>query len=440
MSRGIGLLRSGRGRLPALPALLAGLLAGAVPAQGQSLREIVELALVHDAAVAAAQAGLEAARLEAVSTARGQLPSFSLGAGYQYTSATAELDLPILPAPVSLVRQHSLDLYSGLRWPAFTGFAQKANAQLKRLGGEMARSARDSARNQAALRAVTAFRQAQAARLQIQSIESGKRRAQLQIDQTSALERQGMAQRVDLLALQLAALDFDQKLIVARAALEDALQRLQTLTGRPIEVPPAPDSTPRPEAPKLELESLEQVKALALQRSVLQAGLRLAASRHYPALTLSGAVHYGIPGVNPVENQWMLYATAGAALSWSYNWGADTLAVRAAERRLLRQAAEERSAREQLQLEYDSLVRDWEATREELGVLAASLELARARMAIVSSQQAQGMASSTDFNDANLRLTQAELQYRSQLLSLRLKANLLEAMSGQPIGQWSIEQ
>jgi hypothetical protein len=39
-----------------------------------------------------------------------------------------------------------------------------------------------------------------------------------------------------------------------------------------------------------------------------------------------------------------------------------------------------------------------------------------------------------------LRLTQAELQYRSQLLSLRLKANLLEAMSGQPIGQWSIEQ
>jgi outer membrane protein TolC len=144
--------------------------------------------------------------------------------------------------------------------------------------------------------------------------------------------------------------------------------------------------------------------------------------------------------VNPVENQWMLYATAGAALSWSYNWGADSLAVRAAERRLLRQAAEERSAREQLQLEYDSLVRDWEATWEELGVLAASLELARARMAIVSSQQAQGMASSTDFNDANLRLTQAELQYRSQLLSLRLKANLLEAMSGQPIGQWSIEQ
>jgi outer membrane protein TolC len=171
-----------------------------------------------------------------------------------------------------------------------------------------------------------------------------------------------------------------------------------------------------------------------------QAYVRLAASRLYPALTLSGAVHYGIPGVNPVENQWMLYATAGATLSWSYNWGADNLAVQAAERRLLRQAGEERSAREQLQLEYDSLVRDWEATREQLGVLAASLELARARMAIVSAQQAQGMASSTDFNDANLRLTQAELQYRSQLLSLRLKHNLLEAMSGQPVGQWSIDQ
>ena len=437
MSRGVGLGRSGRRRLLAL---LAGLLAGAAPAQGQSLRETVELALAHDAAIDSAQAALEAARLEAASTARGQLPSFSLGAGYQYTSASAELSLPILPAPVSLVRQHSLDLYSGLRWPAFTGFAQKANVELKRLGGELARSARDSARNQVALQAVTAFRQAQAAQLQIQSIESGKRRARLQLDQTSALERQGMAQKVDLLALQIAGLDYDQKLIVARAALQDALERLQTLTGRPTEVPPAPDSAPQPAVPELELESLEQVKALAIQRAMLQANIRLAASRRYPALTLSGAVHYGIPGVNPVENEWMLYATAGANLSWSYNWGADSLAVRAAERRLLRQGAEQRAAREQLQMEYDSLMRDWEATLEELGVLAASLELARLRMAIVSSQQAQGMASSTDFNDANLRLTQAELQYRSQLLSLRLKANLLEARSGQPIGQWSIDQ
>ena len=50
MSRGIGLVRSGR-----LLALLAGLLAGAAPAQGQSLRELVELALAHDAAASLAK-------------------------------------------------------------------------------------------------------------------------------------------------------------------------------------------------------------------------------------------------------------------------------------------------------------------------------------------------------------------------------------------------
>lgn len=442
MSGGRGFRRPGLGPLPALSAvLLGGALLFAVPARGQSLRETVELALAHDAAVASAQAGLEAARLEAASAVRGQLPSFSLGAGYQYTSATAELSLPIPGAePVSLVRQHSLDLAAGLRWPAFTGFAQKANVELKRLNGELARSARDSARDRVALQAVTAFRQAQAAQLEIQSIESGKQRAQLQIDQTAALERQGMAQKVDLLALQLAGLDFDQKLIVARAALQDALERLQTLTGRPLEVPPAPDLAPEPSVPELKMESLEQLQALAIQQAMLQAGARLAASRRYPALALSSSVHYGLPGVNPVENQWMLYATAGATLSWSYAWGADGLAVQAAERRLGQQAGEQRSAREQLRLEYDSAVRDWQASREALGVLAAALELARTRMGIVSSQYSQGMASSTDFNDANLRLTQAELQHRSQLLSLRLKANLLEASSGQPIEQWSIDQ
>jgi len=85
-------------------------------------------------------------------------------------------------------------------------------------------------------------------------------------------------------------------------------------------------------------------------------------------------------------------------------------------------------------------VRDWRATRERLGGLAASLELARARMGIGASQHAQGLASSTEFNDANLRLTQAELEYRGQLLSLRLKANLLEAMSGKPGEEWSIDE
>jgi outer membrane protein TolC len=192
--------------------------------------------------------------------------------------------------------------------------------------------------------------------------------------------------------------------------------------------------------PELMMESLEAVKALALQRAALQAGVQLAASRNYPALALSSSLHYGLPGVNPVENQWMLYATAGATLSWSWSWGADSLAVRAAQRRLAQQAGEERSAREQLRLEYDSAVRDWQAAREELDLLAASLELAQTRLAIVSSQHSQGMASTTDFNDANLRLTQAEIGYRSQLLSLRLKANLLEAASGQPIEQWSIDQ
>jgi len=445
--------RPGAGRIRAV--LAAGALLALLPAaaRGQSLRETVELALEHDAALNAAQAGLEAARLEAASSARGLLPALSLAAGYQYSSATAELTLPLPGAePVSLVRQHVLDLSTGLRWPAFAGFAQRTGVQRKRLEAELARNARDAARDQVALQAVSAFRQTQAAQLQIQSLESGRRRAQLQIDQAAAMLRQGMAQKVDLLALQIAGLDYEQKLIVARSAREDALERLEILTGRAVQVPTpaeapaaagtaeAPGAAPAFSPPELELESLAQVKALAIRRAMLEAGARLAASRRYPALSLSGALHYGVPGVNPAANEWMLYATAGGTLSWSYAWGADGLAVRAAERSLAALAAEQRAARERLRLEYDVAVRDWRATRERLGVLAASLELARARMGIGASQHAQGLASSTEFNDANLRLTQAELEYRGQLLSLRLKANLLEAMSGKPGEEWSIDE
>jgi len=84
------------------------------------------------------------------------------------------------------------------------------------------------------------------------------------------------------------------------------------------------------------------------------------------------------------------------------------------------------------------MVRQWTAMQDELQVLGASLELARTRMGIVKAQYEQGMASSTDFNDANLGLTQAELQYRSQLVSLLLEATRIQAASGQPVDDWSL--
>ena len=71
----------------------------------------------------------------------------------------------------------------------------------------------------------------------------------------------------------------------------------------------------------------------------------------------------------------------------------------------------------------------WNALKQEADLLEQSLDLTRTRMNIVKFQLDQGMASTTDFTDSNLELTQAELGYRSQLLMLLLKANQIDALS-----------
>jgi len=418
-------------------ALLAGLCPAAAGAQ--SLREAVTLALEHDPAIASANHGVQSAELEASAAFLGTLPTLGVSASYQYSSANATLSIPGSPGQsIELVQQNVFDSSVGLRWAPFTGFAQQAQVETRRLQVRLARNSREAARTRIALQTVSAYRQAQAARLAVESLGSAAERAQLQVDQAAAREEQGMAQRVDVLSLTIARLDYDHKLISARASLADALDRLGSLAGRRIEVAQPPAELPEIALPILQEENLEAIQALAIRRLLLEAGKRLAESKLYPSLSVNAALHYGIPGVNPIENAWMLYGTAGVSLSWSYDWGGGLRGVRAAERSIAGLDSDAASARQQVELEFGSMIREWTAMTDELDVLAAALELARTRMGIVKAQYDQGMASSTDFNDANLGLTQAELQYRSQLVSLLLEATRIQAASGQPVDDWSL--
>jgi len=423
--------------------LVAALLAGVGGVTwAESPQQAVQLALSHDSTISAAAAGATAAGLQAESVARSALPLLTLGASYQYNSATADISLPVggQVQTVSLVQQNTIDTSAGVRWTPFAGFSRQAKIELQRLSSLLALNSVDAARVRVALATVTAFRQAQAAQLQIETLDSGRQRTQLQLDQATSLEKQGMAKQVDVLSLTIARLDYDQKLISARATLEDALSHLESLTGKRVTVEHPPTELPNILLPPLNLEALQQIKALSIQRDELAASRKLAEAAYYPAISVNGALHYGLPGANPIKNEWMLYGTAGISLTWSYDWGGTSLAVRAAETNLTRLSRSDSATRDELSLAFTKAVRDWHAMKAEAAVIASQLELSRSRMEIVKSQYDQGLASTNDFNDANLGLTQAELRYRTQLLALELAANQIDALSGEPIDQWSINQ
>ncbi len=435
----------GAGRSAAwwLGALFLALLVGTSSLGAESLKTTIDLALAHDASIASAAQGAQASRLDAKSAVRDVFPSLVLGGGYQYDTTTTTISLPIggQIESLALSQANNFDLSAGLRWLPFAGFAQEAGIQQKRLQADLADNTTSSARIEVALKAITAFREAQTARLQIETLSSASQRAQLQVDATQALEQQGMAKKVDVLSLTIARLDYDQKLIPAKAALADALERLTFLTGKEIEVPSPPEEEgPSLPPPPLDEGGLPLIKALAIQRMILDANAKIARSKLFPTVELSGALHYGLPGVNPVQDQWMAYGVMGAFITWSFDWGGDVLKADAVDHNIAKLANDEITEREQIELSYNSALRDCDAAREALHVAKASLELDRTKMGIVQTQYEQGMASTTDFNDANLELTQAELQYRSLLLSLLLKASQIDALSGEPLEQWSVTQ
>ncbi len=423
-------------------ALILGLLAGSIPAlPAQSLKEAVELALDHDPSVQSAGQAIRSAELNASSAFFATMPTLSLGASYQYATVGSEL---VLPYPINqtivISPQTREDLSAGVTWPIFTGFAKKESVRMKRMEADLSANAFSRTRAQTALRTISAYRQAQMAALQIDTIGSGQKRVQLQLDQANIQFSQGMTRRVDVLSLSISKSDFDQKLIAARADLANAIAELTVLTGREIVVDASPETGSAPEAPPLMEEAADEIKVLAIQRGMRESARAIAQSKLYPTVLLNASYHYGYPGLGTTGDEWSGYATLGASLSWNWNWGGDILAAQAAEAELSRTGLDEAAVRDRIRLGYDKAVREYRSMADQLTVMSAALEQSRAKMAIVSSQYGQGMASTADFNDSNLELTQAELKYRSLLLALLLGLNQIDAARGAPLEQWSISQ
>ena len=314
----------------------------------------------------------------------------------------------------------------------FTGFAQEAGVELARLQALLADNGVDSAHTEVALGTITAFRQVQAAMLQIETLTSAAGRAQLQLDQTQALERQGMATKVDVLSLSIARLDYDQKLIEAKVGLADAHERLKSLTGKEIEVPAPLEEEPKVGLPPLQAEGLSQIKALAIQRDILETNRTLARSKLYPTVALTGAFHYGMPGLDQTEEQWMAYGTAGVLGDLGLRLGggfparsrppsATWSGSRATRSRRGRGSSSTTTAR------FGTTARPERPSR-----CSGPPSTSRApRWA--SSNRSTGRAwprpriSTTPISSS----TRAELDYRTQLLSMMLKASQIDALSGE---------
>jgi len=411
-----------------------------LPGLSQTLRETVEMALASNPALFAARSAAESAEASRISTIRAALPELSLKSSASVISETAEIDLARMTGlplgSVSLGAKENYTTSLNLSYVLFSGFARQAGIKFSEKKRALARIELSRQEKETALQTAAAYRTAQLLQLKINSLQAAVERADLQLGKVRALIKTGMALGIDSLSLTLGRLTYQQQLINAESGLETARQQLSALTGGSVTVERFhADSIPTPA--DLHSGDSELLRSLDMSREMAVESRRKAAAVYYPRIALQASYNYGKPGVDPITNNWMAYGSAAIGMEWHlFQFGA-------ARKRVEAQQAVERqvdyqlqNAARNLQLQYDIAVRQYKSIRQNLDLLHEALKVAREKFRLISVRAGQGMVSATEFNDANLELTQAELAVGEQQIRLLKQINEIDYISGSPLGTW----
>lgn len=412
---------------------------------GQDLSEILQKALKQNKEVQAQQQALQSAQLRAKAFFRKTLPSLDLSASYRHVTHVAQLKFPsTIPIPgfptnISLGQYDTYESSLTLKYVLFSGFAQKNQVKLMNQQAGLANISLEDKQKEIAFKVIGAYRQVQAKQLELEVLKASLKRIDLQIKRVKALVNQGMALGLDSLSLKLARLNVRKQLIAAQGELEIAQQQLDQLVGSKVQVPSFQKPGP------LELNVLPVVqlmtpyRLLDQQQQMQRTMVKISKARYLPSLAAFASYNYGKPGLDFIKGDWMDYGIWGVSLSWNlFSWQADRLNEQAARAQVKKIEWQKDAVKDQLQTRFENALRQWQTLKEQEKVVQTALSVAQQKMKIVQSRYQQGMASATDFNEANLQLTEAELNLKRHYLLMALKLNEIDYLSGKPLNQWSI--
>ena len=409
----------------------------------QSLQETVKIALKNNGLVQASKEELIAASALHKASRRSVLPRLTLKSSATYITDVAEIDLNAMTGmplgSISMGAKESVETSASLSCLLFSGFARRSNIRIREEQETLARIGLNRTEKETALQTATVYRSIQGLKLKIGSLESAVKRADIQLRRIRSLIESGMALGIDSLSVSLGRLTYKQRLIASRASLASAFQRLEMLTGEAIDVT-SPAAGNAESLNDLKLQSTDMMLLLTAQYRLKQHAEVLARSAYYPRVSFQASYKYGKPGVDFIQNEWMNYGVAAVGLEWDlFNWGSEKQKVTAAAAEKNRVGFERMNTEQEIRLQYDVKVRELQSIRDQVAVVERARDLAGEKMRIINLQSEEGMISATDFNDANLELTQAELDVQEHRIRLAQKIHEIDYLSGAPLQDWHLE-
>ncbi|MFZ3036104.1 MAG: TolC family protein [Rugosibacter sp.] len=417
-------------RLLPLVGLAAALLAG--NAAAESLQQAWDTALNVDRGLKASRENTAAASslLEAAKSAR--LPNVALEAGYTAldNTPTAKVDFLGQSLQMPLAQKDSAAYRAMTTLPLYTGGRIERGIDAATAGMDAARLGEAADAQNLKLRVADAYVSVLRASRMLTVAESHVTSLQAHARDVGNLHEQGMVAKNDLLSVQVALADANQRKLQVANGLDLARAAYNRLLGRPLDQPVLLDDL-SPGVTQLPLPALTE-QALARRSELAAVARQIEALRHQaaavrgetaPQVALSGGYGYQENRYQAHPGQWMV--TLGA--KWNLFDGG---VVRHRANAVERQAAALTEQRDELASLVGLQVRqtwlDVQETRKRLLVTQSAIAQAAENLFVARDRYANGLATHTEVLDAEtLRMgsesNHANALFDAALAELRLK-------------------
>jgi outer membrane protein len=329
--------------------------------------------------------------------------------------------------------------------PLFTGHALTAQYRSAKLQRDQATHHRETTRLDLIRNIQRAFLQALLAEKLLQVQGDTIRRLEAHRHDAQAYYQQGLTPRNDVLKADVSLADAHQKEQSATKQVRVLRSQLNQLLGLdlPIHLELAEwDQGPDPHQPEPDLAELysraeaQRPELLALQTAILQTeeGKRLAASRLYPQAALFGSYYREGKDFLATENDFTNENNAAVGVKVGWNWfdGGKTYAA-IKEWRYRRRALEDRrqDAVRQIYVEVQDAHEQLRVSKTNLETARLAIEQARENDRITLIQYQQQIVLFSEVLDAQVYLTQAQVNYYQALYGCQLAwADLERAVGG----------
>lgn len=358
-------------------------------------------------------------------------PTLGVTGTYSYSSETQKIEFEMPPIPgftapkMEFGDGNTYDFALAARIPVYSGGALREKSLADRYASQAVQwdARQDSLRLRYDVR--RAYFNALGSEARADAARQSAGRLNRHLDELNGAKSIGTVSEESRIAALARLRQAEQAVLSAEAELRGARLALGNLLALPdVEIVPdgnvhiaVADSSLAP----VEDDSRADIRAIQTRIEQNRHLTRGARGSLLPSLSGTAMYHYGKPGVNAIENEWMDYYTLGLSASWTiWDWKARTSKVRQARAAMNTLIDRKTELENSIRTRIGAAIILRRASAAAYGKAAERANLERKRLTMVEGRLRKGMASESEFLDAQDDLTAAETDLVSAATRLRI--------------------